>query len=194
MNRFNGPGRRRGLTAAGLCLAAACVALTGCETTGKGTSDQETKLINPFEPRPFKEGEAILPALPSDADLIPFSVSGTGSLSFAVDAKSVSVGNDRVVRYTVVIRSQSGARNVNYEGLRCDVFERKIYATLPAGANEWVPNGSENRDNWSRMEAGARNAYAATLATDFFCEGHTVAGTAQAMVRDMKDHAPSFWR
>lgn len=190
MNRVTGQGRRGGLTAAGLLLAAACLALAGCKTTGKQMPEEESKWINPFEPKTFKEEESILPPLPQDANLIPFSVNGTGNLTFAVDSKSVSVGKDNVVRFTVVISSTTGARNVNFEGLRCDAFERKIYATLPMGAKEWQLNRGETREDWIRMQTSARNAYAATLATDFFCEGHTVAGTPDAMVRDLKDHAP----
>lgn len=190
MNRVTGQGRRGGLTAAGLLLAAACLALAGCKTTGKQMPEEESKWINPFEPKNFKEEESILPPLPQDANLIPFSVNGTGNLTFAVDSKSVSVGKDNVVRFTVVISSTTGARNVNFEGLRCDAFERKIYATLPIGAKEWEVNRGDMRDSWMRMQTGARNAYAATLATDFFCEGRTVAGTPDAMIRDLKDRAP----
>ncbi|KAG0162112.1 hypothetical protein DFQ30_003507, partial [Apophysomyces sp. BC1015] len=52
-----------------------------------------------------------LPPMPRDADLLPFEVSATTNLQFAVDANSVSVDPDGVVRYTVVIKSPQGARN-----------------------------------------------------------------------------------
>lgn len=175
---------------AGLLLAAACLALAGCKTTSKGMPEEESKWVNPFEAKEFKESEVGLPPLPKDADLIPFSVNGSGEFRFAVDGKSVSVGPDKVVRFTVVITSPGGARNVNYEGMRCDAFERKLYATLPQGATEWIPNRSEERDTWFRMETRARNAYAATLARDFFCEGRTVAGKPEKMVADLKAYAP----
>ncbi|QQX83972.1 CNP1-like family protein [Cupriavidus necator] len=190
MTSFTGLGRRGGLTAAGMLIAAASLALAGCKTTGKEMAEEESTWINPFGAKTFEEAKAMLPAPPQDANLIPFTVSGTGSLSFAVDGKSVSVGKDNVVRYTVVTTSQSGARNVTFEGMRCDAFERKLYATLPKGATEWVPNSSDYGETWHRMETGVRNAYAATLAIDFFCEGRTVAGTADAMVRDLQSRAP----
>lgn len=191
MTSFTGPGRLGGLRAAGLLLAAASLALAGCKTTGKQMAEEESTWLNPFAPKTFEEAKAMLPPLPQDADLIPFSVSGTGNLSFAVDSKSVSVGKDNVVRYTVVTTSRSGARNVTFEGMRCDAFERKLYATLPAGAKEWIPNLSEYGENWHRMETRVSNAYAATLATDFFCEGRTVAGKPDDMVRELKSRAPS---
>ncbi|MGO4306340.1 MULTISPECIES: CNP1-like family protein [unclassified Cupriavidus] len=197
MNSFTGRGARAGQPASralrGTCLllAAACLTLAGCKTTSKGMPEEESQWINPFEPKDFKEAETLLPPLPKDADLIPFSVSGTGDFRFAVDGKSIAVGADNVVRYTVVITSPGGGRNVNYEGMRCDAFERKLYATLPQGATEWVPNRSEDRDTWYRMETRARNAYSATLAKDFFCEGRTVAGKPAQMAADLKAHAPS---
>ena len=138
MTSFSGRGVR-----AGLLLAVACLALAGCKTTGKGMPEEEQKAddsgwVNPFEDRPFKEGQTTLPAPPQDADLIPFSVNDSADFRFAVDPKSLSVGDDRVVRYTVVITSAGGGRNVSFEGLRCDAFERRIYATLPKGATEWA--------------------------------------------------------
>jgi len=171
-------------------LAAACLALAGCKTTGKQMPEEESTWINPFEPKTFKEAEAMLPSIPADADLIPFTVNGTGSFEFAVDSKSISVGVDKVVRYTVVIQSRSGARNTTFEGLRCDAGEFKLYATLPKGATEWVPNLSEKSALWYRLDSTDRNAYQATLAREYFCEGHTVAGKAPDIVRALKDNAP----
>lgn len=197
MTSLTGLGRRHGPTAAraaGLLLAAACVMLAGCKTTGKEMAAEETEWIDPFAPKTFKEAEAELPPLPKDADLIVFSVPSTGALQFAVDGKSVTVGQDNVVRYTVVISSQSGARNVTYEGIRCDVFERKLYATLPQGATEWVPNRSESNSVWHRMDTGLRNSYSATLALDYFCDGRTVAGKPAKMLELMRYHAPSKTR
>ena len=190
---------------AGLLLTAVCLALSACKTTDKGLPKDEEQAadtptgdgqpasswLNPFADNPFKEGATTLPALPRDEDLIPFSVNGGSSFRFAVDPKSVSVGDDNVVRFTVVITSSGGGRNVTYEGIRCDAFERRLYATLPKGATEWVPNRGEDRDMWRRMETGVRNAYAATLATDYFCEGRTVAGKADKLIRDLKAYAPS---
>jgi hypothetical protein len=191
---------------AGLLLASACLALSACKTTDRGMPKEEeqaadapsdaghpaSSMLNPFEDKPFKEGVTTLPALPRDEDLIPFSVNGSSEFRFAVDPKSISVGDDNVVRFTVVITSKGGGRNVNYEGIRCDSFERRLYATLPKGATAWVPNRGEDRDTWRRMNTGSRNAYSATLVTDYFCEGRTVAGKPDKLIRDLKAYAPMF--
>lgn len=187
MKRFTGPAAR-----AGLLLVAACLVLGGCKTNSKQHDDGEVAWLDPFETKPFKEAETTLPAPPQDADLIPFSVNDSGNFDFAVDARSVSVGADNVVRYTVVITSKTGARNVSYEGMRCDAFERKIYATMPAGSKEWVSN--RGMDDWQRMMTRQRNSYASTLATDYFCDGRTVAGKPEKLVRDLRAYAPTFRR
>ena len=188
MKRFTGPATR-----AGLLLVAACLALAGCKSAPKpaGAESDEAAWLDPFDSKPFKEAEAPLPPPPKDGDLIPFTVGDSGNFKFAVDARSISVGSDNVVRYTVVITSASGARNVSYEGMRCDAFERKIYAVMPQGAKEWVSN--RGMDDWQRMQTRQRNSYAATLATDYFCEGRTVAGKPEQLVRDLRAYAPS-WR
>jgi hypothetical protein len=198
MSRLAGFCRRPSLAA---CLASAALAATlaGCSTaieTPKRAAQIEadeaegTKYVDPFGDKDFKEVETKLPAPPADANLIPFQVSTTGQLSFAVDSKSVVVGEDGAVRYAVVITSPTGARNVSYEGVRCDVFQRKLFATLPPGSKDWVRNRSDDRIGWQRMSTSVRNSYAATLAVDFLCEGRTPVRKADDIVRALRDNAP----
>jgi hypothetical protein len=198
MSRLAGFCRRPSLAA---CLASAALAaaLAGCSTaveTPKRAAQIEadelegTKYIDPFGEKDFKEVETKLPPPPADANLIPFQVSTTGQLTFAVDSKSVVVGEDGAVRYAVVITSPTGARNVSYEGVRCDVFQRKLFATLPPGSKDWVRNRSDDRIGWQRMNTSVRNSYAATLAVDFLCEGRTPVRKADDIVRALRDNAP----
>jgi hypothetical protein len=151
---------------------------------------KEWSILDPFAPKEFKEVEVALPALPRDADLIPFEVSPAGNFTFSVDAKSVSVGADGAVRYTAVVTGANGMRNVSFEAVRCDTLERKMYATLPKGATDWVRNRSDDREGWIHLTGIARNNYAAALAKDFMCAGRGAAGTAQEIVRDMRGEAP----
>lgn len=188
------PGRQPALAmAAGLFALAA---LSACSSSGTSRrepiAEQEEPvfLLDRLAAKEFQEAPTKLPAPPADADLIPFQVNTTGRLSFAVDAKSIVVGEDGAVRYTVVITSPSGARNINYEGVRCDTFERKLFATMPPGSRQWVPNKSAGADKWRRMDTGLSNSYAATLAVDYLCEGRTVAGKADTIVRTLRDQSP----
>ena len=128
------------------------------------------------------ESEVVLPAGPQKAQLLPFYVSPTSTLDFAVDANSVSVSSDGIVRFTLVVTSTAGARNVSYEGIRCSSYERKLYATGRTDGT-WVP---ARRDMWQPItDVGANRQYAA-LAKDYFCDSGTISGKADAIVERLR--------
>lgn len=135
------------------------------------------------ENKPWKEIAVQLPAPPKAENLLSFYVSPTATQSFAVDSKSLSVGSDGVVRYTLISVSQSGARNVSYEGIRCETFERKIYAIGQANGT-WA---RARRDKWEGIVQGFANRQHAALATDYFCENRSVySSDVEKIVRRMK--------
>lgn len=145
-------GARRALVPLAL---AATLALTACGHNRTG--DLEDKLLlDPFNDKPFTEDAVTFPAPPVDRDAVPFSVGRDESpLRFAIDPKSVSIGKDNVVRYTVLITSKTGARNVNYEGLRCDTGERRIYATLRNDSNQWIGNRAVDMNESANAETAS---------------------------------------
>ena len=77
-----------------------------------------------------EEKEIKIPPYPDDDDLLQFEVDGDSSnFEYYIDTKSLSVGkDDNVARYTLVVESQMGTRNVFYEGIRCNTEEYKLYA------------------------------------------------------------------
>lgn len=166
-----------------LSLLALAALLAACASKKTDYSDDE--IADVFAPKPFHETSVPLPAPPVDKDAIPFYV-GKSQLSFAVDPKSISIGSDEVVRYTVIITSPSGARNVSFEGIRCYTRERKLYATLRSTDNSWTRNMSKDEDGWQPMTTLATNSYGKALAQDYFCEGRTVAGTPEQMAKRMR--------
>ncbi len=80
--------------------------------------------------RRWKEGATNLPPWPNDRDLVEFSVDDPEPrLRYYIDGKHLSIGADGAVRYTLIVESRSGVRNLSFEGLRCTpsgVF--KVYA------------------------------------------------------------------
>ena len=126
-----------------------------------------------------------LPPLPREQDLIAFDVSQNTPLRFAVDANSLTVGSDGVVRYAVVITSPSGAHNVNYEGIRCENYEWRLYAGLNADHDGWDRTVA---NDWSRIENGDLNAYHAALYQDYFCANKLPTGKAKEIVGNMRMH------
>lgn len=172
------PSARRGLIA---CLAAVMLSFTSpfvaAQDAGPGSDDSG---------KAWQEAAVQLPAAPKDADLVIFPTSATARLTFAIDAKSLSVGADGVVRYTLVATSPGGARNVSYEGIRCETFERKLYAF---GRDDGSWSRAHN-DAWERMRRNERNRAQATLAEDYFCDVSTVAGSAKAMLDRIRYDRP----
>ena len=67
----------------------------------------------------WQEVRQQLPAYPKPEHFIPIVLGARSSNHFYVDYPSVSVGTDGVVRYSMVVESPSGARTVNFEGIRC---------------------------------------------------------------------------
>lgn len=158
----------------GAVLLALMAGLTACGSTGSRAPD-------PFEDdnKTWQEMALQLPALPQDANLLPFDVSAIETQRFAIDAKSLSVGKDGVVRYTLVSVSSSGAKNVRYEGIRCESREQKIYALGHADGTWSQARSSE----WEPILSNGVNRQQAALSRDYFCAGNSIAGDAAEMLR-----------
>jgi len=137
---------------------------------------------NDFDTKPWEEQKSRLPSNPNPENLARIYAGPTTNFEFYVDAASVSVSQDGVVRYTLVARSSSGATNVSYEGMRCKTYDRKLYALgrfdgawSPARDPQWVPIG--------RAQAKFQNA---ALAEDFFCPQRIPVPTAEEAMRALK--------
>jgi hypothetical protein len=124
------------------------------------------------------ESPVVLPAPAQKNNLLSFYVSPTTTLDFAVDAKSVSVTEEGIVRFVLVITSQSGASNVSYEGIRCSTGERKLYAIGQTNGSWSVTR----KDVWDTIIDRGINRQHAALAKDYFCETGMVAGKAEIIV------------
>lgn len=131
---------------------------------------------------PWSEVQTQIPAYPADGDLIRLDVGAVTQHRFYVDAKSLSIGNDGVVRYTFVIRTSGGATNVSFEGIRCESAEQKFYAI---GRNDrtWV---RARNPQWRRIEFREIAPYHFTLYAEYVCKGKHIAGTAEQIVAALR--------
>ena len=120
------------------------------------------------EPAAWKESAIQFPAAPEKENLLPFSASISNTLNFTIDAKSVTVENDGVVRYTLVITSKTGASNISYEG---------SWSAAKRGGWDPIPNGGINRQH-------------ITLAKEYFCDGTRTAGNAATIVERIRRKKP----
>ncbi|MEO6921983.1 MAG: CNP1-like family protein [Collimonas sp.] len=120
----------------------------------------------------WQEIKAVLPPAPQAANLMSFYVSPTATMNFFIDVNSISADKDGVVRYTLVSKSQGGAENVSYEGIRCQTYESKMYAF-------GQKDGSWSRarlNDWKQISESSGNRQHAALAKDFVCQDGMVAG------------------
>lgn len=122
------------------------------------------------ETKQWQEAAVVLPAPPGEASLLPFYVNAAAENRFFVDISTLSVGGDGVVRYTLVVVSPEGGRNVSFEGMRCETKERRLYASGRADGS-W----SESRmKQWGRIRDVYGNNHHATLFLEYFCPGGIV--------------------
>lgn len=117
-----------------------------------------------FEEKAWAENEVQLPAFPVEENLIPFTVGALSDTRFYIDGNSISVGTDDVIRYTVVVISPSGARNISYEGMRCTTAEKRAYAFGRADQS-W---SCAKSGRWVRIKGGDNN-YLNELFASYFC-------------------------
>lgn len=141
--------------------------------------------------KPWKEIQARIPSYPGTGDLIPFDVGGASRHRFYIDARSLSVGEDEVVRYTLVVKTTGGATNVSFEGIRCDSRQQKLYAFGRADGS-WV---RAHNPQWRRIEDQDVNRHHYVLSWEFFCSGRQPQGSANEVLRLLRDnpsrHPPS---
>lgn len=115
----------------------------------------------------FVEQDIPFPAYPDDANLLAFPIDARGTnYQYKMDLKSLRVDADGVTRYTMVIESPSGARNVIYEGIRCITNEYKTYAYGTA-SSEFQKNSTAR---WKRANDRGGINYQADLAENFLCD------------------------
>jgi hypothetical protein len=171
LNFFTGQQRARALL-----MMAAMVACTALHAQSRFEEDFDDK------DKPWQEIAVQLPAAPKAENLIPFTVNANSPYIFAIDAKSLTVGDDFVVRYTMVAKSAAGGENISYEGIRCKVKEKKLYAF---GRKDGTWSRSR-RDQWKPFSQHAGTPHQATLAQDFFCIAEGVSDTAEGILRKMR--------
>ena len=140
------------------CALAFAVALVVPVSAAPSASEPEK------DEKVWAETELQLPAFPEKENLIPFTVGAVRDRQFFVDSKSLSVGSDDVIRYTLVIISDAGAQNISFEGLRCDAGERRYYAS---GRSDKTWSKARS-DQWIKIK-GTSNDHHVELYSTYFC-------------------------
>jgi hypothetical protein len=112
-----------------------------------------------------RELDLVLPAFPRSEGLIDVPLDSPDfPYSLWIDPESLSVGEDRVVRFTAVLRSPAGAETVSYEGILCDQRRYKRYAYGNAGEFRTLP-----APDWVFIRNTRQDIFRAVLTDSYFC-------------------------
>ena len=126
------------------------------------------------------------PAYPKEGNLLQFDAGGASPHRFFVDPDSISVGEDGVVRYSLVVKTAGGSTNASFEGIRCESRELKVYA-FGRKDGTWTPS----RDpQWRRIEYKEVNRHHGVLYADILCRGRTPVKSAKDVVNTIRYGPP----
>ena len=141
--------------------------------------------------KPWVEQLAQIPPYPDEKNLMAFDAGAVTTNQYFVDKTSIKVGEDGVIRFSLVIKSSAGASNVSYEGIRCATSERKLYA-LGRDDKTWTqPRASE----WQKLDF-VRQFYAQReLSKNIFCPNQQIVSTTEEAIQALKAGMhPSIFR
>lgn len=170
-------------------LAALGVALPSPAYKGPKESALEDFKFDPSRgPKPWQELQAMLPAYPREENLLPVRMPVSYTLKIFLDEKSVSLAEDDIARFTLVVESSSGYRNIFYEGIRCETREYKTYAYgAPEGEFHLL-----KEPKWQKIPYYDINAYRYQLARNYVCDPElslSMALPPQKLVRRVREAA-----
>ncbi len=130
----------------------------------------------------WKESQVILPSYPKDSDLIPVSLAKSFTLKIYLDSKSLSRAKDRVVRFSLIVESPSGARNVFHDGMRCETREYKTYA-IGTTENRFEP---VKDSQWQRIPMLEFNSFRDYLYRHYVCDSYSNPRSVSELVQIIK--------
>ncbi len=139
--------------------------------------------VPPREEDQYKEAAVQLPPYPQRERLMRFPTNWTNHEIF-LDPAAFADGTDGVVRFTLVVRSPSGAESVSHEGIRCETGEKRVYAygrKSASGDAIWSP---ARESPWRAIPDTRANRHYFEFWRDLFCD-HKVAETRADILRNI---------
>jgi len=164
------------------------LALAACGAEPQARSDWERDHEESLS-RESRTAEAApqFPAYPRKASLIEFFVSAASDFRFFVDAETLDVGSDGIVRYVLVARSPAGVENASFEGMHCASGEFRRYA-LGRADGTWAVSAAGGRP----IPAAAVQRWHRTLQREYFCPQRQPIRSAAEGVRALQQGGHPF--
>lgn len=123
-----------------------------------------------------------LPSYPDAKNLIAFDAGSITGYQHFIDANSISIGQDGVIRFTLVTQSSAGAMNISYEGIRCATNERKLYAIGRDDKTWSEPRLSE----WQQIDFVRQFNAQRELSKNLFCPHKQIVSSPEEAIRVLK--------
>ncbi len=135
----------------------------------------------------WKEDGSGIPDYPENNDLLEVEGSPAyRNYQYLIDGKTLLVGGDGVVRYSIVIRSSSGSDNAMFEGLRCNTSQVKIYAygsTDTQGKKIFTP---KENSAWKPLRSSGVSGYSDNFAKSYFCDKFGTVLSSNEIIKNIK--------
>jgi hypothetical protein len=130
------------------------------------------------------------PAYPTAANAVQFEGGNMEEARFYLDKASISIGTDEVVRYTLMVLGDGGARTVSYEGIRCETREYRVYA-YGRPNRTWVP---PLESTWRPIQYQYLNNYRGVLFVNYLCKRSVHIPPLREMIAELERDAPAVNR
>ncbi len=164
------------------CCAVLAIGIFPLVANSTGVEEEEGwSPIQVVEPESWLEEGTQVPTFPEKASLFEVEVAGGYPFQVYLDSKTLTVGKDGVVRYTVVLQSSGGARNILFEGIHCS---RRQYRRYAYGIDEtWSPFQDSD---WVTITGGGQDRYRFVLYRNYLCDTSGTALTVQDIRRRLR--------
>ncbi|OGI46616.1 MAG: hypothetical protein A2637_05350 [Candidatus Muproteobacteria bacterium RIFCSPHIGHO2_01_FULL_65_16] len=138
--------------------------------------------FDPSRVEQWKESAVAIPPYPEERHLLAVPLPPSDTLKLHIDENSVSRAADRVARLTLVVETPSGARNVFYDGIRCETREYKTYAVGTSDRSLVAVNDPR----WREIPRNEKNAFRYHLYRHYVCDGNSSARAPRELVEAIK--------
>ncbi len=177
--------RTNRLIKANRILLACVFAVAAADATSAEDTTAYPDALDKYKPTEkdiLKESQITLPPYPLDRNLISVPLPERDSLKIYIDEKSISLLPDRVIRFSLVVESPFGARNVFYDAIRCETKEYKTYAFGTAESTFQLVKDPK----WRKIPYYPSNAYRYHLYEYVACDENQSPLSPRELVRVIK--------
>jgi hypothetical protein len=114
----------------------------------------------------WAEERVELPAYPEKEKMVKINFNRPNQrFEFFIDPQTLTVGDDGVVRYVLMLRSLSGSENIMFEGIRCD---KRDYKTFAFGTSKDTFR-ELTRPTWKEITQTSNSWFRHDLWKHYFC-------------------------